>query len=297
MRVVLWVVLFATTLLRAQGVLDVVDGETLYEGGHLVSFGNELQREEAMRRGSARVADPMASHRFRWTSTLAWQYGLRHDLQVGIAVPYVDVERESAGGQQAAAGIGDVELLAKWRVKRWDGPSLAVNAALIALVSLPTGDDDHRRGALELEPDQQVGSGGIDPAIGFAITPEPGRWRFNAAVLYRFRTDTDGDGDRLGDSLFAELAVGNRFWLEPYPGPFLRLDLFARFHHDRRDRLDDVLLADSGGSRLDAGATLAFRPRPALDLQLTGEVPVWRDANGTQLDADWTCDFSLGYRF
>ena len=58
-----------------------------------------------------------------------------------------------------------------------------------------------------------------------------------------------------------------------------------------------MLLTDTGGSRLLAGATLAFRPRPAIDLQLTGEVPVWRDLNGTQLDVDWTCDLSLGYRF
>lgn len=296
MRAPLWLLLFGAGL-PAQAVLDVVDGETLYEGGHLVSFGNELQREESRRAGSARSADPEAGHRFRFTSTLAWQYGLRHDLQVGVAVPYVDVEREFAGGQEADAGIGDVELLVKWRVKRWDAPSVAVNAALIAMVSLPTGDDDQRAAGRELEPEQQVGSGGVDPAIGFAITPEPGRWRFNAAVLYRCHTDTDGDGDRRGDSLFAELAVGNRFWLEPYPGPFMRLDLFARFHHERRDRQDDVLLTDTGGSRLLAGATLAFRPRPAIDLQLTGEVPVWRDLNGTQLDVDWTCDLSLGYRF
>jgi hypothetical protein len=176
--------------LRAQAVLDVVDGETLYEGGHLVSFSSELVREEILRRGDARTADAAASHRYRSTSTLAWLYGLRHDLQVGIALPYVDDEREFAGGQQAAAGIGDVELLAKWRVHRWHAPGVAVNTSLIATLSLPTGDDDHRAGSQELEPEQQLGSGGIDPAIGFAITPEPGRWRFNAAVLYRFRTDT-----------------------------------------------------------------------------------------------------------
>jgi hypothetical protein len=58
-----------------------------------------------------------------------------------------------------------------------------------------------------------------------------------------------------------------------------------------------MLLADTGGRRLAAGATWAFRPRPAIDLQLTGEVPVWRDVNGTQLDDDWTLALSIGYRF
>ncbi len=212
-------------------------------------------------------------------------------------MPYVAVELESTSGQQAAAGIGDIELLGKWRVHRWDAPGVAINSALITMLSLPTGEDDQHAGGIELDPEQQIGTGGVDPAIGFAITPEPRRWRFNAAVLYRFRTDSDGDGDRRGDSLQAELAVGNRFWLEPYPGPFMRFDVFTRHYDDARDRQDGVELADSGGRRLTAGATWAFRPRPSIDLQVSGEVPVWRDANGTQLDDDWTLQLSLGYRF
>lgn len=281
----------------AQGALDVVDGETLYSGGSLVSFVHELEREESLRDGDRRVADPSASHRFRWTSTLAWQYGLRHDLQVGIALPYVDVEREFAGGQEAAAGIGDVGLLAKWRFHRWDTKGASVNSALITMLSLPTGDDDVARGGVELEPEQQPGSGGFDPSIGFAITPEPGRWRFNAAVLYTVRTDSDGDGDHRGDELFAELAIGNRFWLEPYPGPFMRFDVLLRYRDEQRDTADHARLADTGGELLTVGATWAFRPRPSLDLQVSGEVPVWRDRNGAALDDDWIAQISLGYRF
>ena len=288
---------FAAVGLPAQGILDVVDGETLYLGGSLLSFGNEYEREEVRRSGSARVADSAHAHRFTLTSTVAWQYGLRNDLQLGIGVPYVASERESATGQEVAAGIGDVELLAKWRFHRWDAPGVSINTSLITSLSLPFGDDDRRSNGVELEPELQAGSGGFDPAIGLAITPEPGRWRFNAAVLWRWRTDTDGDDDRRGDSLFAELAIGNRFWLEPYPGPFMRLDLFARYRHEDRDREDGVLLADSGGDRLVLGSTWAFRPRPSLDFQLTAEIPVWRDTNGSQLDLDWAVEVAFGYRF
>lgn len=295
-RLPLCLVGFAVVV-RAQGALDVVDGETLYDGGHLVSFVHELDREETLRTGDRRLADPAASHRFRWSSVLAWQYGLRHDLQVGVALPYVDVETESTAGQDVAAGLGDVELLAKWRCHRWDTKGASINTSLITMLSLPTGDDDAGRDGVEFEPEQQVGTGGFDPAIGFAITPEPGRWRFNAAVLYRLRTDSDGDGDHRGDSLFAELAVGNRFWLEPYPGPFMRLDLLLRWYDEHRDTQDHVRLADTGGQRLTAGATWAFRPRPAVDVQLSAELPVWRDVNGAQLDEDWTVQLSLGYRF
>jgi hypothetical protein len=290
--------MLAAIVLPAQGrVLDVIDGETLYEGGSLVSFSVGLERQERLRQGSESVADPTASHRFTVMAALAYQYGLRNDLQIGIALPYVDVEREFLGGQEVTAGLGDVELLAKWRFRRWDAPRVAVNTALIAMISLPTGADDDGSGGVEFEPEQQVGSGGVDPSIGWAITAEPARWRFNLAAIYRIHTDTDGDGDQLGDAFFAELAVGNRFWLEPYPGPFMRLDVFAHYDHENRDAVDGQLLADTGGERVSVGATWAFRPRPSLDFQLTGEVPVWHDVNGTQLDQDWSVQFSFGYRF
>lgn len=297
-RIVLLLPLALAAVGRAQGpVLDVVDGETLYEGGHLLTVGTELEREERLRAGRDRAGDPTAANRFRLTTTLALQYGWRNDLQVGIAVPYVVDEGEALGGGTTAAGLGDVELLAKWRFHRWDAPRVAINTALVTSLSLPTGDDDRTEGAFELEPEQQPGSGGLDPAIGLAVTPEPGRWRFNAAVLHQLRTDTDGDGDRLGSAWFAELAVGNRFWLEPYPGPFMRLDVFVHWYDEARDRAGGRRLADTGGERLAVGANWAFRPRPSLDFQLAGEVPVWRDANGVQLDEDWSVQFTFGHRF
>jgi hypothetical protein len=187
--------------LAAQGsVLDVVDGETLYEGGHLLSFATEFEREDVLRRGGSRVDDPLASSRYRVTSTMALQYGLRNNLQIGVALPWVADEAQSLADSSSVAGVGDLELLAKWRFHRWDAPRVSINTSLITSLSLPTGDDDVVEGASELEPERQPGSGGIDPALGLAITPEPGRWRFNAAILHHRRTDTDGDGDRLGSS-------------------------------------------------------------------------------------------------
>ncbi len=291
------VLVWAAPLLAQSTVLDVVDGETLYFGGNLLSLSSELEREDVLRSGSRRVADADASNRFRLTSTVAWQHGLRNDLQIGFALPYVVDEAESASSRSSVAGLGDLELLAKWRFHRWDAPKVSINTSLITSLALPTGDDDRTENGFELDPEVQPGSGSIDPSIGLAITPEPGRWRFNAAVLHQIRTDLDDDGDRMGHSFYAELAIGNRFWLEPYPGPFMRADVFVHFYDEARDRSDGSAVADSGGERIAVGGTWAFRPRPSLDFQLTGEIPVWRDANGTQLDDDWSVQFSFGYRF
>jgi hypothetical protein len=289
--------LFAISALPAQGaVLDVFDGETLYDGGLLLTLGQEIERRDQLKTGDDRKADPLDQHEQFLRTVLALQYGLRHDLQLGIALPWVRNERSSSAGDLVGEGVGDIGLLAKYRFLRLDGPGFATNFAVLAGLSLPTGDDDQHDGGAELEPDLQPGTGGFDPTLGVAVTHEPGRWRFNAAARYAQRTDTDGDGDRLGDEFVAELAAGNRFWLEPYPGPFMRLDLVARFHWHDQDRQDGPL-PDSGGERWTAGVNWAFRPRPELDFQVYLELPAYEHLHGTQLGGGWLLDLTFGCRF
>lgn len=282
--------------LAAQGVLDVLDGETLYDGGFLLTLGFELERGELLRSGHDRVPDPAHGHETTTRTTAALQYGLRHDLQVGVSIPFVTRARDTAPLDLDASGAGDVDLLGKWRFYRWDAPGVALNVAVLGQLSLPTGDDDQAEHGVRLEPDLQPGSGGVDPALGLAVTHEPGRWRFNAAALWRWHTDTDGDDTRLGDELVAELAAGNRFWLEPYPGPFMRADLVARYYGERDSRYLGAAL-DDGNERATLGVNLAFRPRPSLDFQVGVEVPVWQRVDGTQYGDDWAVDFTFGYRF
>ena len=76
--------------------------------------------------------------------------------------------------------------------------------------------------------------------LGLASTYEPGRWRFNAVALYTYG---GGGGEyETGSSLFSELSVGNRFWLEPYPGPFMRLDFILRHRHSDRARMGGMIV-------------------------------------------------------
>lgn len=283
--------------LPAQGaILDVLDGETLYDGGFLATIGQQWQRRERLLDGSSRAADPTASHEVERQTTVGLQHGLRNDLQIGAAVTWHHVDAVEAAADAHTDGLGDLELLAKYRFLRLDARGVATNFALLSGLSLPTGDDDQTSGGVRLRPDEQPGSGGVDPMLGAAVTHEPGRWRFNAAVLGQLRTDTDGDHREPGDEFTAELAVGNRFWLEPYPGPFLRFDVVLRHYREGRER-DHGPLPDSGGNRTAIGATLAFRPRPSLDLQVYAEVPLHEHVDGSQLGHDWQLDLTFGYRF
>jgi hypothetical protein len=282
-----------------EGSLDVLDGETLYEGGWLFTLGHEFERREGLRRGRDRVSDPLERRLDSHTAAFGAHYGLRYNVQLSAIIPYVHraltLEDPAGPDRVSEEGLGDLAAVVKWRFLRLDEVGRATNFAVLAGLELPTGDDDPPSGAPVQREDFQIGSGSWDPFLGAAVTHEPGRWRFNAAVLYQH----NGQGTRdfkAGDELFAELAAGNRFWLEPYPGPFMRFDALLRYRHAWKARQDGDAVRDSGGDVLTAGATLAFRPRPTLDFQIFLEYPIYRFLEGTQLEEDWSVFFAFGLR-
>ena len=284
---------------QTEATLDVLDGETLYEDGWLITLGTEFDEKDELQSGWHSVPDPADTERRRRETVLAAHYGLRNDLQLSWLLPQVrTVEESTVGGvttRTTAEGWGDAVALLKWRFHRWDAPHQALNMALLAGAELPTGDDREKDDGVLVPSELQPASGSLDPMLGVAATYEPGRWRFNAAALYTRPSEAHDHQD--GDELFLELAAGNRFWLEPYPGPFMRFDLILRHRHQGRDHQDGALDHDTGGDLTTLGANLAFRPRPSLDFQVGVETPVAEQVEGTQLAAGTALVFNLGYRF
>jgi len=281
------------------GTLDVLDGETLYEGGWLFTLGSEVQERQGLRHGRDRVSDPLDQRLHQWSLDFAAHYGLQYNVQISAILPWIDRELKlddpTGPDRIAASGFGDFALVAKWRFYRWDDVGKAANFALLAGIEAPTGEDGARSNGVRAAPELQPGSGSWDPSIGAAATYEPGRWRFNAAALYK-RNGLGAQDYKFGDEVFAELAAGNRFWLEPYPGPFMRFDALLRYRHQGCASDGGSRVQDSGGDLLTAGATLAFRPRPTLDFQLFVEVPIRQDLGGTQVEEDVSIFFVIGLR-
>jgi hypothetical protein len=279
-----------------EGTLDVLDGETLYDGGWLVTIAYDEARRSGLRHGSEEVADPLHQSRVDRETVLAAHWGMQHDLQLSAILPFVDRTLSASGAPDLdASGVGDATLFAKWRFYRWDAPSKALNVALIGGIEMPTGSDDETSGGATLPADLQPGSGSWDPLLGLGATYEPGRWRFNALALSKWNTPND-EGYRFGNELTLELEAGNRFWLEPYPGPFMRLDGRVKYVAEGSDH-DGGVVPDTGGERVTVGANLAFRPRPSLDFQLGYDVTVHEHVVGTQLEHDSFLGFTFGFRF
>jgi len=282
-----------------EGALDVLDGETLYEDGWLMTAGYEFRLRRGLLDGSDRVGDALHQSEVTHAAVASAHYGLFHTLQLGAIVPYVSRELKlddpTGPDRLASSGMGDVTLYAKWRYYRWDDVGIALNFALLAGLELPTGKDDVVDKGVVLPADLQPGSASWDPFIGTAVTHEPGRWRFNAMALYK-RVGEGTHEVKQGDQFFAELAAGNRFWLEPYPGPFMRADVMLRYRHEWVDRRSGGAVGNTGGDLLTVGVNWAFRPRPTVDIQISIEVPIFEDVRGVQLKNQVAVFFGFGLR-
>ena len=92
-------------------------------------------------------------------------------------------------------------------------------------------------------------------------------------------------------------AAGNRFWLEPYPGPFMRADVALRWRHEAADHQGGSSVPNTGGRLLTAAINWAFRPRPTVVLQLSVELPLFEDVRGIQLKHQVAAFAAFGLRF
>jgi hypothetical protein len=291
--------LWAIPAFAQEGALDVLDGETLYEDGWLFTAGYEFRLRRGLLDGTTRVGDPFQQVEETHAAVLSAHYGLLHTLQLGMIVPYVSrvltVDDPVGPERLESGGLGDVTLYGKWRYYRWDSVGIATNFSVLGGLELPTGKDDVVDRGVFLPADMQPGSASWDPFLGTAVTHEPGRWRFNAMALYK-RVGEGTHEYKQGDQFFAELAAGNRFWLEPYPGPFMRADVMLRYRHEWADRQTGLAVANTGGDLFTVGVNWAFRPRPTVDIQVSVEIPLVEDVRGVQLRNQVAVFFGFGLR-
>jgi hypothetical protein len=266
--------------------LDVLGGETLYEDGWLFTSGYNATRKAGLLHHRDRVGDPTHTEEFEQAVSLAAHYGLLHNVQLGVLLPYAwnSLHQENAGlpTRLAAEGLGDLTLFGKWAFLETYESHLNLKASLIGGLETPTGAFRQTDQGVRLPPDLQPGSGSWDAIVGAAVNYEPYRWKFDATVLYK-RNGENRDHVRFGDEIYVELAAGNRFYLEPYPGPFMRFDVELIYRHLSRDRLGGDAIDSSGRDLLSAGGRYVFRPRPQIDMQIEIEVPVYQGVGGIQV--------------
>ena len=222
------------------GGLTVSSPDTLDAGHGSIGFRLSYTRPEHRSDAEleALAADGIAAHNtdYNLNASLGVAYGINHHLTVAAELPYVrrDDLREGGVGEVerlgSVAGIGDVNILAKYRLTDGEG----VGFALIGGIKLPTGSTHRRSGDGErLETEHQPGTGSWDPLFGAAAAAKLGPLRLSASALYQVSTK-GAQGTRLGDRLQGGIALSHHFGETGHSHPE------ASHNHHHGDELDEA---------------------------------------------------------
>ena len=214
------------------GGLNVISPETLDEGhaavGFRFTYNQPAHRSDAELEALAAQGVHAHNTNYNLNASVGAAYGITHELTVSAELPYVrrDHLREGEGINEVVqlgdvAGIGDLSLLAKYRLTHGESGGFAVLAGL----KIPTGSTRKRDlGGARLETEHQPGTGSWDPVIAAAGGATLGSLQVNASALYQF-SGRGAQHTRLGDRAQAGIALSHRF------GPAEQHDDAEDHHH------------------------------------------------------------------
>ena len=312
--------------------MSVFTPDTLDEGhwsaGFRLSYTHPEQRSDAEL--EALAAQDIHAHNtdYNLNASAGVAYGINHHLTVSAELPYVrrdnlregthdHVDGVAVSGVENlgnVAGIGDLNVLAKYRVS--DGGTTGL--ALIGGIKLPTGSTHKRSPDGErLETEHQPGTGSWDPIIGGSASTTSGEVQFTASALYQLATQ-GAQNTRLGNRLQGGFALSHRFGSTPHE----HADGHNHHHGDELDEHHDdhahsswdafVELAGewegrqkvggeveqaSGGKWVYVAPGLRFNAASRWSAGASLALPVWQDIRASHPDNRYRVILSVGRSF
>ena len=304
---------------------DTLDGGH-WAAGFRLTYTRPDQRSDALL--AALASEHIHAHNtdYNLHASLGLAYGVSHHLTVSAELPYVrrddlregthehDGETATNGVEQlgTVAGIGDVNLLAKYRLTEGDG----VGFALIGGVKLPTGST-HRRSpdGERLETEHQPGTGSWDPIAGASASARIGGVQLTASGLYQFAT-RGAQQTRLGDRFQGGIALSHRFG-SAEPAHHHDADEGEHHHHDEaeqrhdswdgfvelagewegRQRVGGEIEEASGGKWLWVAPGLRYNSASGWSAGAAVALPVWQRIRASHPDNRYRLMLSLGRAF
>jgi hypothetical protein len=240
--------------------------------------------------------DDQTRTRTTQSTILEMNYGLNNRVSITGVLPFIRQARNIEGFEgrkefTAVQGIGDVVLLAKFRMLKPD-----INSTIDWIVGagpkIPTARTDFTNNqGLTLAADMQPGSGSLDgilwsnfmksrlfnqPNLGLVsvITYRysGANKNYNGSQTYRFGNEFQFNLG-LNYSLFAHWPID--------------VFSFIRYRSQTEDLIDGGKFPSSGGKWVYAipGANIQFSPN--WSFRLSGDVPLYRKLDGTQLTTSY----------
>lgn len=313
------------------GGLTVFGPDTL-DGGHWAA-GLRVVYTRPEQRSDAELAALAGQHihahntDYNLNGSAGIAYGISHHLTISAELPYVrrDDLREGththSGGVAVngveqlgtVSGIGDLSVLAKYRLT--DGERTGF--AIIAGLKMPTGST--HKTSLEgerLETEHQPGSGSWDPVLGFSAATKFGPMHLTASALYQISTKGAQD-TRLGNRLQGGIAASHRFGPRPHEHAEFRnhhhgdeLDEHSEPRHgswdafvelagewEGRQKVDGVIEQASGGKWVYVAPGARYVAASGWSVGAALALPVWQEIRASHPDNRYRLTLSLGRAF
>ena len=268
---------------------------SITQDGVGINLSTRYSERSELQSGKDKVNNPNNEKTESWQTTLLLDYRVTDSLTALLAVPYVNQTASYGNVKQTTKGLGDIAVYGKYSLYKPDATSeiLALAGVEFSTGSIKKGDSS---GVFPVT--QQPGSGSTDFIVGAAAV-----WGSPALTTYGdFSYKINGsESYKFGN--FLALNAGANYALPQMNQFSLVGEVNAEYAaRDRSDLSGPGVLP--GGDVRDTGykkvyLTPGIQWRPAKDwaLNFNAQVPVYQDANGTQLASEVNYNLGVSLRF
>ncbi len=249
------------------------------------------------------VLDDQTRERISQAALLEINYGLTERISFTALISFIDQQRniDPVSGfvnELGARGVGDALVMIKYNLLNLDminQRELAVGAG----VKAPFGRSDLKSNSILIPADMQPGTGSWDGVLwayfsqGFLPTVP-----LNLFVNTSYRINNTNDrfgsnnqGYKFGNEFITSVGLGYRT-----DTPF-DFTLIGRFRNTSPDEFGNEDISNTGGNWFYVVPGVNIKLFDGFTSRLSGQIPIIRDVQGTQLTTTFTTAISFFYSF
>lgn len=213
-------------------------------------------------------------------------YGVTPRWTAFVTLPVLALRKIELGDGRVNkdSAVGDLRLLARYTLLADDPAPLSTRRlALLAGMKFPTGA-------------RRFGSPSFDPILGLVGTWAANRHEVDLDALYTITTERNDV--EVGDQFAYDAAYRYRIWPARFGRRLLQfngvLEMNGRWA--AKTRIDGRTVAASGGSVLELSPGAQFITGRFI-VEVSVQIPVWQDPNGSQIEEDFTGVLSMRIPF
>ncbi|MEL7119565.1 MAG: hypothetical protein AAFO07_08995 [Bacteroidota bacterium] len=210
-------------------------------------------------------------------------------------------ERITSNGSEnvaVASGVGDAVAMLQYQFLQTQKISL-IGAAGVNIPLGKTNVIDPRTGITEFHPDMQPGTGVWDGLFGANILVYDVFKRglsFNTIFTYRHTTPRErfngGQEYEFGNELIVLTGFSDTYFLGLW---VVDPSILLRYRHTGLDKVNGIDASNTSGDWLHLMPGVDVHVTPKWSVGVTGEIPIWRNLEGTQLTTTYRFRLNLRY--